>query len=158
MSHTPLSRTALLAAIKLNPTAAALRMAGEGFLLLAWCNNASLAAAWRTAVPPSDSDEAATYTAYNNMTAGTRDSWSLFLKFSRDLSKVKIRAWVIDIWGNATPGSITEAILQAGVEFATNAQAALGSTPATSGTVTAVVRNYDGRVNADDVAWMIGQV
>lgn len=158
MAHTTLSRTALLAAVKLNPTAAALRTAGEGYLLLAWCNNASLVAAWRTAAPASDSDEAATYLSYDNMTAGKRDSWSLFLRFSRDFSKAKIRTWVTDIWGNATPASISEGILKIGVEFATNAQAALGSTPATAGTVTAEVRNYDGRVNADDVAWMIGQV
>ena len=96
--------------------------------LLAWCNGAKAGnPAWRISVPPQDSDEAATYTSYDTLAAGKRDSWSIFLKFNRDFTKAKVRSWITDVWGNATAGSDAAAILNgAGLRNITRAEAVLG--------------------------------
>lgn len=150
-------RTTLLAAVKANGGAAALRTAGDSFSLLAWCNGASAALAWRANVQPQEADEAATYTGYDSIVAGKRDSWAIFLLFPRNFSKNKIRSWIVDVWGAATASSIAEGILQAGTGFATNAQAAVGGTSKTTGTVTALDRILIDQVTDADVSWLIAQ-
>lgn len=157
MSITNPQRTALLAAIKANPTAAAYRTAGDGYSLLAWCNAPSAVLAWRVGVPPQESDEAATYTVYDSLLAGKRDSWALFLKYPRNFTRSKVRAWVTDVWGAAIAASSSESILQAATEFATNAQNAMGGTSKTTGTVTATDRTFYDQVTDADVSWMIAQ-
>lgn len=150
-------RATLLAAVKADPTAAAIRVAGDTFSLLAWCNGASATLAWRIAVPPQDADEAATYTTYDSLVAGKRDSWSIFLKFNRDFSRGKVRAWIVDVWGSATAASVAEAVIQAGTEFATRAQAALGGTLKTTGTVSASDRAYAAQIAQSEVDWLVAQ-
>lgn len=150
-------RATLLAAVKANGTAAALRTAGDSFSLLAWCNGASAALAWRTGVQPQEADEAATYTVYDSLLAGKRDSWALFLKYPRNFTRAKIRNWVTDVWGAAIAASSSESILQAGTEFATNAQNALGGTSKTTGTVTALDRTHIDQVTDAEVSWLIAQ-
>lgn len=150
-------RAALLAAIKANPTAAAYRSAGDGYSLLAWCNAASAALAWRVNVQPQEADEAATYTVYDSLLAGKRDSWALFLRYPRNFTRGKVRAWVTDVWGAAIAASSSESILQAGTEFATNAQNAMGGVSKTTGTVIAIDRTYSDQVTDADVSWMIAQ-
>lgn len=150
-------RTTLLAAVKANGTANAFRLAGDVPGLLGWLNGSSATLAWRNAVSSQDSDEAATYTSYDTLAQGKRDSWALFLRFNRDFSRNKVRNWVIDVWGAATAASISEAILQAGTELATNAQAALGGTVRTTGTVSATARSYTLSCDAVDANWLINQ-
>jgi hypothetical protein len=142
----------LKTAIIADPVAGPLRLAGDTFSLLAWCNGPKPSTpAWRTQVLPQESDEAATYTTFDALAAGKRDSWRLFLGFARDYSKAKVRNWIVDVWGAATAASISEAILTAGVENATNAQAVLGGTSPATGTVTALKRNFDGQVMPEEV-------
>lgn len=143
----------LLAAVTGDATANGYKLAGDSYSLLAWCNGAASPAqpAWRLNVPAQDADEAATYTTYDSLIAGKRDSWGIFLRFNRDFSRNKVRNWVTDVWGNATAGSIAEAVLQAGTESATRAQAAIGGTSKTTGTVTALDRNYVGLVSQAEV-------
>jgi hypothetical protein len=145
----------LKAAVIADATAGPMRTAGDAFSLLAWCNAAKASTpAWRVA-SAQDADEAATYTSYDSLVAGKRDSWAIFLRGSRDFGKAKVRSWVVDVWGAATAASISESILQAGTENATNAQAAIGGPSAATGTVTAVKRNYDQQVTASEAARLL---
>lgn len=152
-------RTTLLAAIKADATAGPIRAAGNVPGLLAWCNaaKAPAALAWSVAVQPRTSDEAATYTTYDSLVAGKRDSWALFLGFARDFSRNKVRAWIVDVWGNATASSIAEAILQAGTENATNAQSIIGGNSKTTGTVTALDRTFASLVEYGECEWFCQQ-
>lgn len=137
--------TTLCTAVKASPTANAARLAGDTTSLTAWLNSARTpqTLAWGTAVSKSIVDEAPSYTSYDTLSTGKRDSWTRFLDApSRDFTKNKIRNWVVDVWGNATAGSNAEAILQAATRDSTNAQFALGGTSRTTGTVTALDLAY----------------
>ena len=107
---------------------------------------------WRTSVPTNDSDDAPDYSSYDTLAAGKRDSWSLFLRTSRDFTRNKVRKWITDVWGNATAGTNAEAILLVGVENATRAEALLGGTDTTTGTVTASKRNWTGLVDLQELS------
>lgn len=148
----------LKAAIIADPVAGPIRLLGDSFGLLAWCNGAKTPAAvlaWRASVPAQDSDEAATYTTFDTLAAGKRDSWALFLAFARDFNKNKVRNWITDVWGAATATSVAEAVLQAGTENATNAQVAIGGASKITGTVTALDRGYVGLVTQDEANRLI---
>ena len=152
---TPAQLATLKAAIIADPTAGPIRAAGDTASLGAWCNGASSTLAWRTSVPAQDSDEAATYTTYDSLVQGKRDSWAIFLMFSRNFTKAKIRNWIVDVWGAATASSIAEAILQSGTEFATNAQVALGGTTRTTGTVSALSRTWAEQVSVEELSKLV---
>lgn len=148
---TPTQLATLKTAIIADPVAGLMRTLGDTVSLQAWCNAPSTTLAWRIAVSAQESDEAATYTTYDALVQGKRDSWLVFLRFSRDLSKAKIRNWIADIWGAATAGSISEAVLQAGTEFASNAQNVFGGASGSKGTVTAIKRTFDGQISGAEV-------
>lgn len=150
MSLTTNQFNTLKAAIIADATAGPLRTAGNTFGLLAWCNGASASLGWRTNVQPQEADAVADYSTYDSLVAGKRDSWSIFLRFQRDFSMNRVRKWITDVWGNATTASNAEAVLQAGTEFATNAQLAIGGTSKVTGTVTALDRSYTGQVSQDE--------
>jgi hypothetical protein len=126
-------------AVKADSSANASRLAGDTISVLAWLNADRTPAvlAWRTAVTPQEADEAANYTTFDSLTAGKRDSWRLFLGYSRDYSRNRVRTWVTDVWGAATAASVAEAVLQAGTANAKNVQVAVGGTVRTTGTVSA---------------------
>ncbi len=140
----------LKAAIIADPTAGPIRAAGDTAALLAWCNGASGTLGWRIAVQPQDSDQAATYTTYDSLAQGKRDSWSIFLKFNRNFSVNKVRSWITDVWGAATASSIAESILQTGTESMTRAQNVIGGNVKTTGTVSATDRSYTDLVSQDE--------
>ena len=109
--------------------------------------------AWRTAVPAGDSDDAPDMSTFDALTAGKRDSWALFLgQSTRDFTRNKARKWVTDVWGNATAASNAEAILLAGTENAKRVEAVLGGATRTTGTVSALARNYVGSMDLAHVA------
>jgi hypothetical protein len=120
--------------------------------LAAWCNAPSSTLAWRNAMTGQEVDEITPWTAFDGLSAGRRDSWRQFLTFPRDFGRPRIRQWVTDVWGAATASSSSEAILQAGRESATNAQALLGGTTRTTGTVSALNRAYAGEVAVPQLA------
>lgn len=152
MPLSPAQFTTLKNAIIASPTAGPMRAAGDTPTLLAWCNAPSATVAWRDVVLPQESDEAATYTLFDGVIAGKRDSWQHnFLRYSRDFQKAKIRNWIVDVWGPAIASSVAEAILQAGTGFATNAQAVFGGTSPATGTVTALRRTWNEMVSSDEV-------
>jgi hypothetical protein len=101
-------------------------------------------------------DEGADYSTFDSVAAGKRDAWSLFLQYARrDMSKNKNRKVVIDVWGNAIAASVAESILQASLVLATHAEAYLGGGSASTGTVTAIKRNWTGQVTLDEVATIL---
>jgi hypothetical protein len=160
MSHlTTPQRSTLLAAIKAHAVAGPLRAAGNVTGLLAWCNAAASPeqTAWKTAAPVLAIEEAPSYTAYDSLAQGKRDSWLVFIRNERNFTRAKVRAWVVDIWGNATNGSNSEAVLRAATEPATNAQLALGSTARSTGTVTALDRAYSEDIDFADGEWLCQQ-
>lgn len=150
-------RATLKAAVQANPTANAFLVAQDVFSLHAWCNAVAAPAvtAWRNAVTPQESDEAPSYSTFDALAAGKRDSWAMFLGFARDFTKAKVRNWVEDVWGASAAGNNAEKILQAGTEKATNAQAALGGTTRATGTVSALDRAFVGLVEEADVNKMV---
>lgn len=145
----------LRAAIIADATAHPLQSAGDLSGLLAWCNGASGTLAWLTAVPVAVAEEAPTYTTYDSLVAGKRDSWLVFLRSSRDFSRNKVRSWIVDVWGNATVGSNSEAVLQAGTVQATNAELKFGGPTRTTGTVSAIARSWVGVVSATECKQLI---
>lgn len=107
--------------------------------------------AWSVDVSAATLDEGADYSAFDSVQAGKRDAWGLFLQYApRDMSKQKMRKVVTDIWGNATAGSVAESILNGCTENATVAQVAIGGSTASTGTVSALKRNFAGAVTQED--------
>lgn len=128
-------------------TAGPLQQAGNLAGLLAWCNAASGTLAWLSATPTSAAEEAPTYTTYDSLAQGKRDSWVMFLRSARDFSKAKVRNWIVDVWGSATAASNAEAVLLAGTVQATNAELKFGGPTRTTGTVSAIARSWVGTVS-----------
>jgi hypothetical protein len=114
-------------------------------------NSLSAQRAWLTAAPVDAIDDAPSYTDFDGLTAGKRDSWALFLRTARDFTRNKVRAWVTDVWGSATANSNAEKILLAGTTFATAAQVVIGGTTRTTGTVSALDRTWADQVTVQDL-------
>ena len=133
------------------------RVAGDTITVLAWLNAAKAPAqlAWRVDMQPQEIDEAATYTTFDSLTQGKRDEWRIFIGYARNFGRNKNRSVVTDVWGAATAASVAEAILQAGTYNATNAQAAVGGTSKTTGTVTALDLTYTAAAISADANWLV---
>lgn len=108
--------------------------------------------AWRSSVPPAEVDDAPDYSTFDSLAAGKRDSWGFFLARERDFTRNKVRKWVADVWGNATAGSNSEAILQAATENARRIEVLFGGPTRTTGTVSAIARSFVGTISDADVA------
>ena len=148
-------KAAILAEV--NPVFVAHRTAGSTGAMADWYNVPSLIDAWRTQAPAQDLDEASDYSAFDNIVAGKRDAWGLFLRYApRNMTRLKNRKVVTDVWGNAVAASVSAGILQACTEKATRGENVFGSTPATTGTVTAVIRNLPGRIDNNDIVQALG--
>lgn len=129
---------------------------GNSAGLQAWLNTSTGGNAWGVAVDAQTSDEAPTYTTYDALSAGKRDSWVRFLAAeSRNYSKKKVQDWIVDIWGAATANSNAEKILQAAIEPLTNGQSIIGGTTRTTGTVSGLDRTYYGLVSATESTQII---
>ena len=125
--------------------------------VLTWLNGerAPATLAWSRAAPQSAVRQAPTYTSYDTLATGKRDSWVLLLADTQDFSKAKTRNWVVDVWGAATAASNAEAVLLAGTYNATNLQNAIGGTSRTTGTVTALDLTYTGAAAMGDAEWLV---
>lgn len=152
---TPAQILTVRAAIFADQTAAPLLAAGNVSGLQTWLNAGTATRGWLSNASPSLLDEAPTYTTYDTLIQGKRDSWVRLLAAARDFTKAKIRNWVTDVWGAATAGSNAEAVLQAGSEPATNVQVILGGPTRVTGTVSALARNYVGSVGDFDTKTLI---
>ena len=124
---------------------------------MAWLNGARSPAtlAWFTAAPQSAVRQAPSYTTYDSLVAGKRDSWVLFLADAQDFTKGRTRNWVVDVWGAATASSNAEAVLLAGTFNATNLQNALGGTARVTGTVSALDLTYPYTAPGSVADWLV---
>ena len=114
-------------------------------------NAATAHLAWLPAAPVDVVDDAPSYTDFDSLTAGKRDSWALFLRTARNFTRNKVRSWVTDVWGAAIVNSNAEKILQAGTTFATAAQVVIGGTTRTTGAVSALDRTWVDQVTVQDL-------
>lgn len=153
---TPQQRTTICTACKGAAACNTPRLIGDSVSVLQWLNGARAPTtlAWHTAAPLAAIEEAPTYTAYDNLLAGKRDSWVLFLRNPRDFTKARTRNWVVDVWGAATAASNSEAVLLAGTFPASNAQHALGGTARATGTVSALDLTYPFTISQDDANYV----
>ena len=156
MSHlTEAQITTLRAAVFAVPTAAAMVAAGNVVALQNWCNGNSGSKRWLPAADALEIEEAPSYTSYDTLAQGKRDSWLLFLRNPRDFGRPAVRKWATDIWGAATAGSNGESVLQAGTINATRAQVALGGALETTGTVAAYDTTYEEDIDITDATRLI---
>lgn len=127
-------------ACKATPVCNNARLAGETGNVLAWYNAARTPStlAWHVSAPQADIEAAPSYTQYDTLAQGKRDSWLVLLRNSRDFTRTVIRNWVVDVWGNATANSNAEKVLLAATFEASNGQFAIGGTTRTTGTVSAL--------------------
>lgn len=112
--------------------------------------------AWPTNHDPQKTDAVTPWTAFDSITpAGKRESWiHAFLRYPRDYSNNAIRKWVTDVWGNATAASAAETILNGVLQDCTRVEAVIGGPTRTTGTVSAMKRQYEGGLSIADVAAM----
>ena len=149
-------KTALAAAIRAETNQGVIDAVAIGNItyLVEWCNGLSTTDAWNTAVSGNDLFEASDVTKFDGLTAGKRDAWRMMLDFAPiDMSRVKNRRAVQDVWGNTD--SIT--ILQDMRRKATRGEIYLGGTNATTNTVSALKLNYIGGLSIDDIATALNE-
>lgn len=149
-------KTTLAAAIRAETNQGVIDAVAIGNItyLVEWCNGLSTTDAWNTAVSGNDLFEASDATKFDGLTAGKRDAWRMMLDFAPiDMSRVKNRKAVQDVWGNTD--SIT--ILQDMRRKATRGEIYLGGTSATTNTVSALKLNYIGGLSIDDIATALNE-
>lgn len=159
MHLTPQQRASVRAAAMADATASTFIKNGDVYSLLMWLNapKTPTALAWRTSAPSREVGQAPSYTNYDTLVAGKRDSWRLFLSDPRDFTLEKVRAWVVDVWGKATAGSNAAFVLMAGTEPVTNVQAAIGGAMQQTDSVSALVRLFDGQIDMEDASEIASQ-
>lgn len=158
MDLKPAHRAALKSAILADPTLAAMATATDydGITNALNLDASPVVKAWLTAAPARAIDEACNWTQFDTIQAGKRDSWTgRFFAFDRDFTRNKVRAWVTDVWGNATVGSNAEAILLAGTENASRAEGIIGGTVRTTNDVSALERDWTGEISVYDIGGIL---
>lgn len=161
MQHTPEELALLKAAVLANQTALAARDAGDVATLLAWLNAPTATSAWKVTVLASELFGSLTINTYDSITAGKRDAFNLLLQYGPvNASKQAIRNGLADIFNvvgaYTDSGQLAKMLNGACVEFASNAQVALGyTTPAPVGGVTAIKRVFSGSCDESTANWLI---
>lgn len=151
----PALKAAILA--ETDPEFVVYRTNGQTPLMAFWLNLPATPAVkvWASNVDPQVSDMATPWTAYDNIaSAGKRDAWvHAFMRYPRNYALGTVRKWVTDVWGAATGGSNAEQILtDAGQRDALRIEVILGgTTPATTGSVTAIKLTWEGNVDDADI-------
>ena len=158
---TPEQLTTLKAAVlaETDPEFVGYRTSGATGAMANWYNVTAAPAvkAWRTSVPPEDSDESTPWPAFDALSAGKRESWNIaFMRFARDYSRGPVRKWITDVWGNASVDSNAASILLAGQRSITRGEAVLGgNTQASTNTVSALKLAWEGTVRNEDIVQAI---
>lgn len=149
-------RTTLCTACKGSAACNTPRLIGDSVSVLQWLNGARAPStlAWHVAAPHANIESAPSYTSYDTLAQGKRDSWLVLLRNQRDFTKNVIRNWVVDVWGGATAGSNSEKVLLAATFEASNAQHALGGTSRSTGTVSALDLAWPYSTSQDDANYV----
>ena len=166
MQHTPEELALLKAAVLADPVAAQHRLDGSVKYLTDWLNAPSAVLAWKPLVAYQDMVENLNYATFDSVTAGKRDAFKIMLDAAKSgqldgATTAKPRKGIADIF--AVVGGYTDSAQAPGmlngafVEFATNAQAAIGyaQQPAAVAGVTAQKRKFTGQCAEDTANWLI---
>ncbi len=148
---TDTQKTTLANALKAetNPDVVAAMAIRNDVFLCDWCNASSTQNAWNNAMGSRDLFEAMDVTLFDGLPAGKRDAWRLLLDYAPiDMAKFANRKAVIDVWGATN----AVAVLNACTRKATNGEAYLGGSNATSQTVTAMKLNYTGVIGLTEMS------
>jgi hypothetical protein len=115
-----------------------------------WYNQASTTDAWRVAVPKEDLFEQMPIATFDGLTAGKRQAWQIMLDCSPvNFGLANMRKGVLDIWAASDANAI---LSSACVEKALRGEIVFGGESKTSGTVTAIKRNFIGTISLNDVS------
>jgi hypothetical protein len=156
---TPQQLSTLKSAIIADPVAGPIRLSGDTYSLIAWCNGASTTSAWRTEVSGDEIYNAHKPVEYIARSVAERQAFDLMVCNGRmhDFTVAAKRNGVADIFSGTTNNSSRALIFSAAQEFASNAQLVLGGVNVSVGgnanmseTVTAYKRNWTGKVTQDD--------
>jgi len=154
---TPAQETTLIAALKASNDSvlAPLVTARDNVLIANWLNASGTTDAWHESCGSHDLFDSMDITKFDNLTAGKRDAWRLFLDYApQDMRLNARRKAVVDVWATSTskPGDDAPAVLAKCLRKATNGEAIMGGTSATTDTVTASKLNYIGQISDYDVS------
>jgi hypothetical protein len=118
--------------------------------IAAWYNQKSTTDAWRIAVSRNDLFEQMPIATYDGLSAGKRQAWQVMLDCAPvDFSLANMRKGVLDMWAATDANAI---LATACVEKTLNGEVVFGGESKTSGTVTAIKRNYIGIISLNDVS------
>lgn len=148
---TPAQMTTLAAGLRAStdPTVVAALSIRNDIALTDWCNANSSTDAWNDAADKRTLFEAMDVAKFDNLTAGKRDAYVVLMDNAPiDASRNKMRKAIDDIWGNTD----SVAVLQSLLRKATNGELILGSTDATTNTVTAKKLDVPGKINLTDLS------
>ena len=113
-----------------------------------WCNDNSATKAWMSAASRRDLFEAMNIATYDAVSAGKKDSWQMMMSVAPiDMARAAMRKGILDIFVTADANTMLAAL----TEWASNAELLLGGNSATSGTVTALKRNWAGEIDAKEL-------
>lgn len=113
-----------------------------------WYNQSSSTKAWRQSVQKQELFNAMNLATFDSVVAGKRDAWKIMLDMAPlDFTKASNRKGVVDIFATADATKI----LTACTENALQVELVFGGESKTSGSVTALNRNYIGATEAGEV-------
>lgn len=156
---TPQQLSTLKSAIIADPVAGPIRLAGDTYSLMAWCNGPSTTSAWRVDVEGDEIYNVHKPVEYIARSAAERQAFDLMVCGGRlhNFTVSAKRKAVSDIFSGTTNNSSRTLIFAVAQEFASNAQLVLGGSNVSVGgdanmseTVTAFKRNWAGQVTQDD--------
>ena len=117
-----------------------------------WYNQTTSTKAWRPIVQKQELFDAMNLTTFDSVIAGKRDAWKIMLELAPlDFTKASNRKGVVDIFAAADATSL----LTACTENALQVELVFGGDNKTSGSVTAIKRNYIGATEAGEVSHVL---
>jgi len=135
-----------------NATVVAALVVRDDQAIADWYNQASSTKAWRPIVEKQDLFDAMNLATFDSVAAGKRDAWKIMLDMAPlDFTKASNRKGVVDIFATADATNM----LTACTENALQVELVFGGNSKTSGSVTAIKRNYIGATEAAEVSHVL---
>lgn len=153
MALTNSQNNTLKADILANSAVAAYVASGQDNAIKDWYNTDSTTLAWKNAFSADDLFDNTQLTEYIARSNAERQAYDMLLSRGRfNPEKASIRRGINDIFSGPTNSTSRGAILTAMTEFATRAEVLFGGNNATTDTVTALKRNWSGKLTDSDIA------
>lgn len=153
MALTKTKLAILKADILVNPAVAAYVTSGQDNAIKDWYNADSTTLAWKTSFSADDLFDNTLVTEYIARSGAERQAYDMLLsRGAFNPEKVSIRRGISDIFSGISNSTSRGTILTAMTEFATRAEVLFGGNSATTDTVTALKRNWSGKLTDSDIA------